>query len=46
MIKRRKNNEILMAGTVVAFLWGARSMEQEYFMRTTGNKTPGRIPVG
>ena len=39
-IKGRKNHEVLLAGTIVAFLWGARSFEQEYYMRPTGIKHP------
>ena len=38
VIRSRRNHEVLLAGAVVCFLWGARSMEQEYFMR------PDKIP--
>jgi integrase len=35
-IKRHKRSEVLYAGTALIFLWGARSMEQEHFMRDIG----------
>lgn len=35
-IKKRKTHDVLIAGTVVCFLWGARAQEQEYFMRSSG----------
>lgn len=39
LIEKRKN-PVLYAGTVICFLWGARSMEQEYFMRAEGIQHP------
>jgi integrase len=35
-IKRHKRSEVLYAGTVLTFLWGARSTELEHFMRANG----------
>jgi integrase len=35
-IKRHKHSEVLYAGTALTFLWGARSIEQEHFMRDNG----------
>jgi site-specific recombinase XerD len=39
-IKRHKRSEVLYAGTALVFLWGARSMEQEHFMRASGIQHP------
>jgi site-specific recombinase XerD len=36
IIEKRKHHEVLYAGTVLCFLWGARSLEQEHFMRASG----------
>lgn len=36
MIKKRKHHEVLYAGAVLCFLWGARPIEQEHFMRSSG----------
>lgn len=42
VIRKRRNPEVLLAGTVVNYLWGARSMEQEHFMRPSGIDHPAK----
>ena len=36
IVEKRKHHELLYAGTVLCFLWGARPIEQEHFMRANG----------
>ena len=36
LVKKRKRHDLLYAGTVLCFYWGARPIEQEHFMRATG----------
>ena len=43
VIKRRRNHEVLYAGAVLCFYFGARPMEQEHFMRTSGVQNPAVI---
>lgn len=35
-IQKKKKHELLFAGTALCFLWGARPIEQEYFMLPAG----------